>query len=136
MSKRNVERRRHLKIPIGDLDNIVWVVQATSVPGAGGNTKKVFTPVLRRHMKIITKSQGAGSQGSGHERVVQGRNTGPATTHVFKCRYTSEITKELMLSFDGRYFEILGVENPDGRNEYTIMNARLTGDVDRESART
>lgn len=134
MAKRTVQSRRRVKIPIGDLRNTVFVVRQASVPRADGDTIKVTETIFKKHAKIDTRSQGTGSQGGGHERVINGKNTGPSSTHVFTFRYDDRITKELMLQFDGSFFEILGVENIDGRREYTKVIARISGDETLESA--
>lgn len=61
------------------------------------------------------------------ETIFDGSNIGTDVTHRFYVRYIPDITFERMVTFLGRNYRILDVENLDGRNEFYLLRCTVRG---------
>lgn len=59
--------------------------------------------------------------GSGKESQ-EGKQVVAAVTHQFKIRYRSDLKETFILLFEGKYFDILGIQEM-GRRKYLIITA-------------
>ncbi len=123
MARRVVNRRAKRKTPIGDYGSQVQVHTTTTRQVAGGKAAKVFTPFIRLKMKIETLGQRL------HD--FNGVNIEDVPTHKFTTRYRSDINAEHFLEFNGFYFEILDIEDPEERHKNLILSCRQTGSTDK-----
>jgi len=126
MPARQVAKRPRRKIAVGDLRDRVIVQQTSLQPVRGGGTVKVFTPIATLSMKVKT----LGQTKHGFNDV----NIEVQPTHEFTTRWRTDLNAELFLEFNGSRFEILALENLEGRREYLVLKCRETGSVEKEAS--
>lgn len=126
MPARRVAKRPLRRTPIGDRRDQVIVHATSSRPRRGGGTEKVFTPIATVAMKVET----LGRNQHGFNEV----NIGEVPTHRFTTRFRADITAEHFLEFKGSYFEIVDLEDHEGRGLDLILRCQVTGSTSKEAS--
>lgn len=129
MPRRDVKKRRHSKVPIGDLRDKVEILARVEIPS--GNTPTIeYELIASPWASIETLNPGSNQF---NKVAIEDR-----PTHVFVVRdqLTSEIEGGNLVSFLGYRHRITTHQRMDGRREYIQIFARLLGPTDVEAARS
>lgn len=107
------------KVCSGDMrDKITIQVRAIKPPVDGVDFSEVFNQDKTLWSMLETKS--------GVE-IFDGTNLKGVATHYFYIRYICNFTAEKWLKFKEEYYDILDVQNLDGRNEFLLLRCALRG---------
>ena len=129
MSIRKVNRRKLRKWAAGDMRELIKLLDRNiEAPDFGVYTIDMAFDILIECFAFVeTISKGPD--------IFDDVNTGPeqTPTHRFIIRHVAppdikqEITTEVQIQWQDEYYKILEVENPEMRDEYLILSARLKG---------
>lgn len=121
MPRRNVNFRRLRKSSIGDLrDCISLENRAITAPNFNnvGFTEN-YTQIIETWAKVETGFE---------NRVFDQVALEPRPSHRFTIRFRDNITTETRIRYKDNLFRIIQIDNPEERDEYLILMARLEGD--------
>jgi len=116
-------RRRHRKICIGDLDNLVKLQnRSLTAPSSGVDATEEFTdfqanPNVYALMETVNGKE-----------FFDGIGTVINITHNIYIGFITGVTAETWIEFDGRRFDILDVEDLDERKEFLRLICNDRGD--------
>ena len=130
MPTRVTEKRKHRKVPVGDMRMRAYLYETQSVARSGGKVEKKFVYLADLWGKFETDGRGTRQFNKRHtqnESVV-------VYTHTYTTRYRRDIRKERFLQIFDDYYEIVETEDPEGRREYIVLKLRLTGPTDQASS--
>lgn len=118
---RNLLRRNHRKISVGDLrDRITVSDRAITEPGFGAVNFGEDFPDCREVWAKVRTVNG--------RSVFTGADTDVAVTHEVTIRYDSEVTSESWFRLlDGTRLRIIDMEDPEERHEYLILQCTARG---------
>lgn len=127
MPRRKVRHRPLKKYPIGDMrERITLHVRAITEPDFDSAE---FTETYDEGVECWAMVETPTVNFKG-QNIFDGVNINEAATHVFIIRFDSEFTAQNMIKFEGETYDILPIDNPDRRDEYLILPARLLGNSD------
>ena len=129
MAKLKVDKRPLKKIPVGDMrDRILIRERDISTPDFDNPAAfaEAYKTIADVWCKVKTNVSG--------KQIFDGVNadTGGgillSSTHIFTIRYRSDITSEHVVDYNGDYYEINRIVNPEERNMYLDLSCKLRGD--------
>jgi len=130
MPKRQTTLRRLKKYSTGDLRDVIKIhVRALKSPSFGSAS---FSEGYDEGVDTWAGMFTPGFSGSG-KRFFGDVNTGQRATDVFVIRFDSSITSENVVQFNGEYFKVLQVVDPDRRNEYLELDCVVLGAITAEA---
>lgn len=91
----------------GDFDRRITVELNTPTRSASGALVPSWASFTQRWAKMFN---------SGSREVYRARQFLPETMWVFVCPGRMAITQDMRITHDGRLFDILGVQSPDGKS--------------------
>lgn len=120
MPKCQTIKRKHRKICVGDLDEEITVnTRAIGSPTSGGvDFQETFT-LSQTAWALIETKRG--------EEIFDGSNIAQDITHYFYITYLDGLTAENWIDWNGDRFDVLDVENLDGRSEYQLLRCTNKG---------
>lgn len=118
--------RRRRDVCIGDLDELITLQNRAITPSSSGvDATETFTDTNPDVWAMLETRRG--------ETIFDGTGMERDVTHVFTIRFISGVSAETWISFGGKRFDILDVENLEERDEWLKMRATNRG-VDSNSA--
>lgn len=120
----------HRKLCAGDLIHEVQVLEKSLVPPVAGSvdykiefdqdkSPVVFASLSTPRGKVIFDNTG----------------TGRDVTHVFGLYFNPDYTSENVVLFDGRFFDVLDVNDLDERHEWMVLSCAERGDIGNKANR-
>ena len=125
MPIRKTQQRRLKKYSVGDMRELITIhirnIDAPSFDSA--SFSEVYDTGIEHWSFIFTPNlSGAG------QRFFGDVNTGERATDVMVIRFADGITKENVVQWDGEYYKILQVLDPERRHEYLELDCKILGD--------
>ena len=121
MARRSIKRRPLRKQSIGDMRT--WIgLYSRDVQPPGYNESSIeeeYTLILNVWSKHVTFDPG--------EKKFTDVDLGTSITDSFEIRYVPDITSETKILFGGNYYEIIRVEDFEGREEYLKLYSKQLG---------
>ena len=116
-----------MKIALGNMDRKITIRQSVQVQEADGSIRDVFTDVTTLYAQRIPKGASEPYEGD-EKRQVQ------SDQFVVHKTQTNLSSAENRLVFDGREYEITGIEEPEvadtfNRGRYLLLHAQAKGAV-------
>jgi len=117
-------RRKHRKVCIGDLDNLIKL-QNRSIE-APLFEEVDFDEDFQDHAEVWAKIETAAGK-----VVFDGVDTDVNVTHLITIRYDAAVTSETWIEFEGRRIDIVAVEDLEERHEWMLLlcNHRGVGEA-------
>lgn len=127
MPRRANIQRPHRTVSAGDLRTSVTALTASTRATLGGGIERTLTPAFT--VFVMERSVPFGS----HQ--FDGVNISETPTHLFTLRHRDDVTAQMILERGGERFEILKIENVDGRGRFITLQCRELGDNDKEATK-
>lgn len=128
MSSRNTRRRRLKKYSIGDIrERITIHTRTISAPMFDSVDFTETYDIGVKHWASIETIDKKYS-------TFSGVNIPENATHSFIIRFDSEVTTENIIAFDGDYYQIISIGDPDKRKQYMELFSKLKGEDTIEAA--
>jgi len=113
-------KRKHRKICIGDLNNVIDLQERTlTAPSSGVDATETFivdTPDVWAKIETVNG-----------ETIFDGTNTDINVTHRITIRFLPGITAETWVLFNGERLDILDVQNFEERDEWLLLKCTNRG---------
>lgn len=125
MSKRELQRARLRKVPVGDMRTPVIIYQAEVLaPTAGVDMSRSLTSFIDPWWCKVTTPTGVYAFDSSNvEQII---------THDFQGRYTEGIDRDMVIEWDGEYYRIITVENFEKRDLFLRLRCTVRGAITSE----
>ena len=113
-------RRKKRQPCIGDMDSLVTLQNRTLVPEiSGAGASEDFVDASTDVWALVETTAG--------ETIFDGVNKDVSVTHKFTICYDPSVTAETWVLFDGNRFDIMNVEDLDGRHQYLVLRTTDRG---------
>ena len=124
MPRRSVKHRRLKKYGIGDMrERLTIHTRAVTAPGFDSvDFTETYDTGIDDWASVETPTVISGVAS------FNGINVPDGTTHIFIIRFDSSFTAENVIRWEGDAYKILRVTDPDKRQQYLELPARLLGD--------
>ncbi len=133
MSARQLNRRPRRKFAAGDFRTPVSVLKSVTSSTLDGGINRTLEPLFTVFMN--EQSLAPGTHRFAGVNVATDGNRAALATHMFTTRYRADLTAELILNRSSTRFEILEIQDLEGRKEYFVMRCRELGADDREATK-
>ena len=129
MGRRRVTKRRLQKYSIGDMRNRITLHTRALRPAGFGSASFSET-----YSAIDTVWAYVSTDTGQHRFNGVNIESGDQPTHLFVIRYRSDVTAETVIEFNGQYYEILPIIDPDERSLYLELPCKLAGSTGKSAA--
>lgn len=122
MAERSVRRRRLRKYSVGDMRERITIHTRTITPPDFNSAAftETYDAGIEDWASVETPHKGVS--------LFSGVNVPDNTTHIFITRFDATWTSENIIRWEGDAYKILSIIDPDKRQQYVEMYARLLGD--------
>ena len=119
-------KRKHRKVCIGDLNDVICLRDRTITPPESGvDATEEFEDSNPEVWAMVETGKG--------ETVFDGTNTEIDWTHKFTISFIDCITSETWVLYKEKHYDILGVENLEERDEWLILRCVVKGTIDNQA---
>lgn len=130
MSIRKIKKRRLKKYTVGDMRERIKV-HTRNIQAPPENSAK-FSELYDLGTDRWSFVETLDLQGSASKRF-DNVELSDTPSHIFTIRFMKNISIENVIQWNGDYFKILAVQNPDGRSEYSELISVAKGDLTMEA---
>lgn len=113
-------RRINRKVCIGDMTEQIELNTRSITPPTFGGVDFDEDFVIASTVFAMLKTKIGAS-------VFDQSNTERTVTHFFYIRFDSTVTAETWITFKGNLYDIIDVENLDGRSEFMLLRSVIRG---------
>jgi SPP1 family predicted phage head-tail adaptor len=116
---KRVEPKRK-KVPIGKMKHKIQIFNK-DISSPFGNSidfGQDLTPVASPYVMIRTITP---------KEIFDGVNLVGTATHEFHTRYNANITSEMWIMYDNKFYDIISIQDDDGYKEFMILNVNERG---------
>lgn len=115
--------RKHKKVCIGDLNDVICLRDRTITPPESGvDATEEFEDSNPEVWAMVETPKG--------ETEFDGSNVEVDVTHKFTISFTDCINSETWVLFKDKHYDILDVENLEERDEWLILRCNVRGTTD------
>lgn len=130
MAKREVQRRKLSKSPIGDMRDRISLERRTTVPPQFDNPENTISYVVIAEVWAKVETAFMVSTGEGDQNY-NGVDLQKKPAYKFTIRYRNDLkSSDTVVRWRDQLYKIDDIADPEKRQEYLILSSMLRGDDD------